>query len=281
MFNKDKVMGFISGALVMGLLSATVFAAPLEKKISAVYDDIKIYVDGVLVLPKDANGNVVEPFVSEGTTYLPVRAVGQALAKEVSWDGETKSVYVGKKPENKIEQEVKATENAINPTYVRPSWISIKLPNDSTLYPVTMQYQPLVDTANSICYSTDATMYRILSLANYGYRILEMNNSTYPKMIDLKNIHYKMNYSEAVRFGKPNYIGNFYDDAFPAKRYEISTKVGEQKGGALLYERECMLPIDKMLDFFEVKYDKIWYSTEKDMVIIELSPSEKLKLIEE
>jgi hypothetical protein len=36
----------------------------------------------------------VEPFVSDGTTYLPVRAIADALGKNVSWDNATKSVYI-------------------------------------------------------------------------------------------------------------------------------------------------------------------------------------------
>ena len=36
----------------------------------------------------------MEPFIYEGTTYLPVRAVSEALGKNVSWDSETKTVMV-------------------------------------------------------------------------------------------------------------------------------------------------------------------------------------------
>ncbi len=59
---------------------------------------VKLVVDGVNITPKDAKGNVVDPFIVDGTTYLPVRAVAEALGKEVDWDGTTKTVYIGKKP---------------------------------------------------------------------------------------------------------------------------------------------------------------------------------------
>lgn len=98
MINKDKIKGFVSGIILASLLGATAFAAPLEKKIDVLYDNIKIYVDGVLVQPKDGAGNAVEPFLSNGTTYLPVRAVSEALGKEVSWDADSKSIYIGEKP---------------------------------------------------------------------------------------------------------------------------------------------------------------------------------------
>ena len=59
---------------------------------------ISIYVDGEKITPRDGNGNVVDPFVVDGTTYLPVRAVSEALGKTVTWDGATASVYIGAKP---------------------------------------------------------------------------------------------------------------------------------------------------------------------------------------
>ena len=82
------------------LLGAAALAAgsSYTKEITASYSGISLVVDGIPVVPKDANGNVVEPFIYEGTAYLPVRAVGEALGKPVSWDGATRTVYVGQKP---------------------------------------------------------------------------------------------------------------------------------------------------------------------------------------
>jgi len=57
-------------------------------------DEITIYINGSLLIPKDANGNIISPVVMDGTTYLPIRAVAEAFSKEVTWDGETKTVYI-------------------------------------------------------------------------------------------------------------------------------------------------------------------------------------------
>ncbi len=95
-------------ALCAALLCGGVFAANTAKTIEVQYMDIKLVVDGVQVTPKDANGAVVEPFVYNGTTYLPVRAIGEALGKEVDWDGNTRTVYVGKVPG-------KVSENYLEP----------------------------------------------------------------------------------------------------------------------------------------------------------------------
>lgn len=90
----------VAGAMACVLLCGTAIAASNIRtaQIQANYMDIKLVVDGIEVVPKDANGNIVEPFASEGTTYLPVRALANALGKDVAWDGETKTVYIGAKP---------------------------------------------------------------------------------------------------------------------------------------------------------------------------------------
>ncbi len=45
------------------------------RNIEITYRDIQISIDGLLITPTDASGNPVEPFICDGTTYLPVRAV--------------------------------------------------------------------------------------------------------------------------------------------------------------------------------------------------------------
>ena len=96
---KNTLKGYLIGVLTtVMLLGCVAYAASNTKTIEALYNNIKIYVDGVKIDPQDANGNTVEPFIYNGTTYLPVRAVGEAIGKTVTWDGATQSVYLGEKP---------------------------------------------------------------------------------------------------------------------------------------------------------------------------------------
>lgn len=96
---KDLFKGIALGcALTICIGSAiAVNAEAIRKEIYAVYDNIRIVINGKEITPKDVNGNVVEPFVYEGTTYLPVRAISNALGEEVDWDGDTNTVYIGGK----------------------------------------------------------------------------------------------------------------------------------------------------------------------------------------
>ena len=86
------VLGVIVGAMLTG---TTAFARNARELIDAVYMNIKLVIDGEEITPRDVNGNIVEPFIYNGTTYLPVRAIGEAFDKDVSWDGENATVYVG------------------------------------------------------------------------------------------------------------------------------------------------------------------------------------------
>ena len=86
-YNTDHIVDYIA---IEGF-----WCDPQEnKEIQAQYNDISIYVDGGRITLTDANGNVVEPFIYDGTTYLPVRAISEALSKTVSWDEDTRSIYI-------------------------------------------------------------------------------------------------------------------------------------------------------------------------------------------
>ncbi len=98
---RKRFQGFVAGAVTVAMLGCVpTIAKDVYETIEVKYDNIRIFMDGEEIQPKDANGNTVEPFIYNGTTYLPVRAVGNAIGKEVSWDGVEKVVYLGAKPGN-------------------------------------------------------------------------------------------------------------------------------------------------------------------------------------
>lgn len=84
--------GMLTMALLFGLVG-TAYAA-YQKQATLNYQDIKITLNGELVTPKDGAGNVVEPFTIDGTTYLPVRAIANAMGLEVNWNGATNTVEI-------------------------------------------------------------------------------------------------------------------------------------------------------------------------------------------
>lgn len=96
--SKEFLMGIVFTLVLVSAVN--VFASgPIKKQIDVVYNNIKLVVDGKPVsFGKDSAGNRIEPLIHNGTTYLPIRSVGEAIGKRVDWDGTTQTVYLGEKP---------------------------------------------------------------------------------------------------------------------------------------------------------------------------------------
>ena len=65
------------------------------QNVAITYRDIKVVLDGKQLELKNAAGTTVEPFIMGGTTYLPLRVVGEALGLKVSWDGASNTAILG------------------------------------------------------------------------------------------------------------------------------------------------------------------------------------------
>ena len=73
--------------------------------------EISVIIDGTKIEPVDVNGNPAEPFALNGTTYLPVRAVAEAFDLDVSWDGNTRTVFVGAVADAQLGDEINIVVN--------------------------------------------------------------------------------------------------------------------------------------------------------------------------
>ena len=91
---RERIRWFLSGVLVTVLILAmgiTAYAA-YTKQATLYYNNIKVTLDGKKLSLTDANGRAVDPFIINGTTYLPVRAISSGLGLGVDWDGSTSTV---------------------------------------------------------------------------------------------------------------------------------------------------------------------------------------------
>lgn len=92
---KERLQGVVAGVLIGALMTGgAVFAKSALESIEVEYDNIKVYKDNVLCELKDANGSVIEPFIYNGTTYMPVRGTASLADMQVTWDGANKSVHL-------------------------------------------------------------------------------------------------------------------------------------------------------------------------------------------
>lgn len=83
---------FVLFVLVFVLL--TIFGYANLPTIEATISDVSIELNGSILELKDVNGEMVKPLIVNGTTYLPVRAIGQNLGLDVDWNGKTKTVVL-------------------------------------------------------------------------------------------------------------------------------------------------------------------------------------------
>lgn len=74
--------------LMFALFLSTSFAANIYSKSINVEYGIKVLIDNEYANMTDVNGNSVEPFVYEGTTYVPIRAVAENLGADISYNSE-------------------------------------------------------------------------------------------------------------------------------------------------------------------------------------------------
>jgi len=80
--------------LIVSMLIIPGIAANSARTATLNYRNIDIRLNGGSITPKDVNGNIVEPFIIDGTTYLPVRAVADAMGLYVNWYAEENRVVL-------------------------------------------------------------------------------------------------------------------------------------------------------------------------------------------
>lgn len=109
------------GAVLSALIGSVmvVSADGVIKNITAqINSNIKMEVAGDRFSPKDANGKLIQPISYLGSTYLPVRALGEALGVVVDYDSKTQTVIIGEGSNN---GEPKSEWTNLSPEVVKPN----------------------------------------------------------------------------------------------------------------------------------------------------------------
>lgn len=89
---KKRIIAAITALSV--ITSAAAVAAFGVQRTIDVIGGISVFMDGNEVEMTDVNGNAVDAFVYDGTTYLPARAISEANGNTVSWDSEAGRVDI-------------------------------------------------------------------------------------------------------------------------------------------------------------------------------------------
>jgi len=93
-----KVFAVLAAALIgvssfaLGSAHAANTSEPITASLSY---DVSINYNGTDVTMKNVNGERVYPILYQGTTYIPIRAMGNLFGVPVDWDGATRTVLLG------------------------------------------------------------------------------------------------------------------------------------------------------------------------------------------
>lgn len=87
---KINLKSFITGCLFMAIVMVATFSfAESNKIINAIFNRVKVVVNG-------ENVNE-ETILYNGTTFVPLRAIGEMLGKDVEWESSTNTAYINDK----------------------------------------------------------------------------------------------------------------------------------------------------------------------------------------
>ncbi len=100
---KKKVSLLLAGVLCVTSFAVGVMSKSVVEKIEAeIRGDFQVVVDGKKETFKNAQGEVVYPILYEGTTYLPIRAIGELMGKTVYWYQDEKRIELVEKTEESL-----------------------------------------------------------------------------------------------------------------------------------------------------------------------------------
>lgn len=173
---KYGVAGFTLGAVFFGGIA---FGA--TSKIEVSLDPIKFIVNGEDKTPLNGkfnnNGTVVPASLSySGTTYVPLKMVGDMVSKEVAWDGKTKSVLIGD-PGSVGEQK--------SLTDLPPLKVSSNVYTNDRLIIDNVRYNKLIYASVSTYDPTEFQSYNLkgqYETLNFGYASYSLSNGNMAKL---------------------------------------------------------------------------------------------------
>lgn len=160
---KKEIKGFICGVVVTSLIGCmSISAAGVWDKIDVLRNDINIVVNGIPVK--------TDNFLYNDTTYLPMRAVAEALGKDVQYDETTNTATIKDKGDNNLSENTEAN-NTTNTNQPQGKYT----PNKS------IRSMAIIIPFNNIYYIDAASVYNFADscgVTSNIYEVVEDKNET-------------------------------------------------------------------------------------------------------
>ena len=184
---KKALVLCVGTVLILSMLIIPGSASVGTKDATLTYNDIKITLDGAEIVPMDANGNAVEPFIIDGTTYLPVRGIGNALNLGVEWNSGTNTVVLTS-PTNTAISVLDAVLTEADGAPKLSCHVSNNLDTDITgfriaVYCYDAAKKPIIDSSDS-----SSNIYVGLLSTTYQPRVPRLINIPLPNFVGTKYV---------------------------------------------------------------------------------------------
>lgn len=137
------LIGVLAGAVLVGGVGVSAFAASGLVSIQVNQQPVSFFFNGLDKTP--ANGifdnqgsNVPDAFIYDGTTYVPIRLVGDIFGQPVSWNGSKHAVILGRvENTNPLGAPYNCSQNAYGSMCSTPNQVTMAnqpYPNATQLY---------------------------------------------------------------------------------------------------------------------------------------------------
>ncbi|MGI5921143.1 MAG: stalk domain-containing protein [Syntrophomonadaceae bacterium] len=93
----------VCAVFVFGFSLGAIGTTQLDEVKALINYELKMKLNGVDFAPTGADGKVIRPLIYNGSTYLPVRAIAEALSIAVDYDPATQTVFLGEKGKTPLE----------------------------------------------------------------------------------------------------------------------------------------------------------------------------------
>lgn len=135
--NKKAAITTITALTAALMLVSSVAASGLSERVDAyVNKEIKVEMDGNVLVMQNADGSMIYPVIYNDRTYLPMRAIAQALGIQVNWDLDTMTVTLTEEANTTVvpgaQESTTASEPQPTPLTEQSSTISTAKINQET-----------------------------------------------------------------------------------------------------------------------------------------------------
>jgi hypothetical protein len=131
-FKRFRVVWLCVLMLCIGGTTGVLASNGLEKITANLNKNIKFVLDNKKWQLKDQSGKQDFPISYNNTTYIPVRAVSEALGVPIEWDGDTKTIYINSelpvKPDSTTLDQLKTADDIMQYLVIKHYGNPVKTP---------------------------------------------------------------------------------------------------------------------------------------------------------